>query len=299
MANLSLFDLTGRCALVTGAAMGLGRACATALATAGARVALVDVNESVGEKAAAALREQGADAFFVRCDVARAEDIRHMTETVVERFGRLDIGVNNAGIGLPEGGSETLDLEAWNHVFALNLTGVFLCAQAQAQQMIRQAPIGGKIINTASMYGLIAGGNVAYNTSKAGVIHLTRSLAAEWGRFNINVNCISPSWVVTPGMANDAPPEVRRQIREVTPMGHVERPRDLWGPVVFLASAASDFVTGHNLIVDGGHTLNTWFKPFTPLERSVPPRVDPAGEIADALIDLEALGLDAGTLRRG
>jgi NAD(P)-dependent dehydrogenase (short-subunit alcohol dehydrogenase family) len=290
MAGLSLFDLSGKSALVTGAAMGLGRACATALAMAGANVAVADRNATIGEKTAAALRATGVDAFFVDCDVADKAQIVRMTDAVVERFGRLDIAVNNVGYGLPEGGSETLDLDAWNRVMAVNLTGVFLGAQAQARQMIRQSPAGGKIINTASMYGIIAGGNCAYNTSKAGVIHLTRSLAAEWGRYNINVNCLSPSWVITPGMI-DTSPEVRRQIREVTPMGHVQRPEDLYGPILFLASAASDYVTGHNLVVDGGHTLNTWFKPFTPLERTLDPRVAPSAEIAQVLEDLKALGM--------
>jgi len=290
MVDLSLFNLSGKSALVTGGAMGLGRAMATALARAGANVAIVDVNETVGEKTAATIRAYGVDSFFIRCDVSEQRQIARMTEAVVGRFGRLDIGVNNAGYGLPEGGSETLDLSDWNRVMAVNLTGVFLCAQAQAQCMLRQSPVGGKIINTASMYGIIAGGNVAYNTSKAGVIHLTRSLAAEWGRYNINVNCISPSWVITPGMI-ETPPEVLAQIREVTPMGHVQRPEDLHGPVLFLASAASDFVTGHNLVVDGGHTVNTWFKPFTPLTREIAPRVAPDAELAETLIDLEALSI--------
>ncbi len=291
MVDLSLFNLSGKSALVTGGAMGLGRAMATALGMAGANVAIVDVNEAVGEKTAAAIRARGVDSFFVRCDVSDRRQIARMTEAVAGRFGRLDIGVNNAGYGLPEGGSETLDLADWNRVMAVNLTGVFLGAQAQAQCMLRQSPVGGKIINTASMYGIIAGGNVAYNTSKAGVIHLTRSLAAEWGRYNINVNCISPSWVITPGMI-ETPPEVLAQIREVTPMGHVQRPEDLHGPVLFLASAASDFVTGHNLVVDGGHTVNTWFKPFTPLARTIAPRVGPEAELAETLIDLEALNIE-------
>jgi NAD(P)-dependent dehydrogenase (short-subunit alcohol dehydrogenase family) len=289
MIDLSLFDLTGKNALVTGGAMGLGRACADALAMAGANVAIVDINEAVGERTAASIRARGTDSFFVRCDVADKVQVTGMAAAVVRRFGRLDIGINNAGYGLPEGGSETLDLAAWERLMAVNLTGVFLCAQAQAQEMIKQSPAGGKIINTASMYGIIAGGNVAYNTSKAGVIHLTRSLAAEWGRFNINVNCISPSWTLTPAMLEETPPEVRRQIREVTPMGHVQRPEDIHGPVLFLASRASDFVTGHNLVIDGGHTLNTWFKPFTPLERTVPPRVSPDAEAAHALEDMEAI----------
>lgn len=290
MKNLSLFDLTGKSALVTGGAMGLGRASATVLATAGANVAIVDMNEKVGLRTAASIRELGVDAFFVRCDVADREQVQAMTDAVVKRFGRLDIGVNNAGYTVP-GGSETLQQSDWDRVMAVNLTGAFFCAQAQAQQMIKQTPTEGKIINIASMYGSIAGGNVSYNASKAGVIHMTRTLASEWGRFNINVNCISPSWTMTPAMIS-TPPEVRARMREVTPLGHVQRPEDLYGPVLFLASNASNYVTGHDLVVDGGHTVNTWLEP---LSRSIPPRVSPEQEVIEALKDLEVIRNSEGS----
>jgi NAD(P)-dependent dehydrogenase (short-subunit alcohol dehydrogenase family) len=289
MSDLSLFDITGKSALVTGGAMGLGRACAIALAMGGANVAIVDVNEKMGLNTSAALRALGVEAFFVRCDVSNKEQVEEMTRTVVERFGHLDIGINNAGFGIPPGGSETLVQSEWDRVLGVNLTGVFLCAQTQAQQMIRQSPTEGKIINIASMYGTIAGGNCAYNSAKAGTIQLTRSLASEWGRFNINVNCISPSWTMTPGMIN-TPPEVRARMREVTPLGHVQRPEDIYGAVLYLASKASNYVTGHNLIVDGGHTLNTW---LTPLERCVPPRITPDQETVEAVKDLRSMGISA------
>jgi NAD(P)-dependent dehydrogenase (short-subunit alcohol dehydrogenase family) len=283
-----LFSLAGKSALVTGGAMGLGRACAEALAMAGANVAIVDVNEAMGESTAASVRTIGVDSFFVPCDVADKTQVQQMTASVCARFGRLDIGVNNAGFGLSPGGAEDLEAEDWNRVIAVNLTGVFLCAQAQARAMLKQSPTEGKIINMASMYGVIAGGNCAYNAAKAGVIHLTHTLAAEWGRFNINVNCVSPSWTMTPGMI-DTPPEVREQIREVTPMGHVQRPEDIQGAVVFLASHASDYITGHNLVIDGGHTLNTWFRPWTPGGRTLPPRVGPDEEMIEALKDAHSL----------
>lgn len=289
MSSSSLFDVRGKSALVTGGAMGLGRACAKALAMGGANVAIVDLNERVGRRTVSEIASLGVDSFFVQCDVAERAQVQEMTADVVRRFGRIDIGINNAGFGPDVGGSETLEQDVWNKVVAVNLTGVFLCAQAQAQHMIRQRPTEGKIINTASMYGLIAGGNCSYNAAKAGVIQLTKTLAVEWGRFNVNVNCISPSWVLTPGMI-DTPDDVRQRMREVTPMGHVQRPEDIYGAVLFLASQASNFVTGHNLVVDGGHTLNTW---LTPLARAVPPRVTPDDEIRETLIDLAALQDDA------
>jgi NAD(P)-dependent dehydrogenase (short-subunit alcohol dehydrogenase family) len=287
MAEFSVFDLTGKKALVTGAAVGIGRACATALARAGADVAIIDLNEPVASKTAEELRSLGGDVFSVPCNVANRDQVQGMVRKVVERFGRLDIAVNCAGIGIL-GADEEMPLESWDKVIAVNLTGTFLCAQAEAQQMIRQNPTEGKIINIASMSATICNCNASYNASKGGVVQMTRMLAAEWGRYNINVNCISPSYVLTP-MHASTPVVVRERIRELTPLGHVERPEDLHGPVVFLASSASNYVTGHDLMVDGGHTLNAW---LTPLSRAVAPRVSPAQESVQLKHDLDLLGLE-------
>jgi NAD(P)-dependent dehydrogenase (short-subunit alcohol dehydrogenase family) len=286
MADLSLFDLTGKKALVTGAAVGIGRGCAVALARAGADVAIIDLNESAGEKTVGEIRGMGRDSLFVSCDVTQKDQVQAMVRRVAEQFGRLDIAVNNAGIGIL-GADEELDQADWDKVIAVNLTGAFLCAQAEAQQFLRQSPVEGKIINIASMSATISNCNASYNGSKAGVVQMTRMLAAEWGRFNINVNCISPSYVLTP-MHASTPVVVRQRIRELTPLGHVQRPEDLYGAAIFLASAASNYVTGHDLMVDGGHTLNAW---LTPLSRSVPPRVTPEEETVQLKHDLEVLGL--------
>jgi len=285
MADLSLFDLTGKKALVTGAAVGIGRGCAVALARAGADVAIVDLDAQAGPKTADEIRTMGCDSIFVPCDVTKRDQVQEMVRRVVERFGRLDVAVNNAGIGIL-GADEEVPQEDWDKVIAVNLTGVFLCAQAEAQQMIRQTPVEGKIINMASMSATICNCNASYNASKAGVVQMTRMLAAEWGRFNINVNCLSPSYVLSP-MHASTPVVVRQRIRELTPLGHVERPEDLHGAVVFLASAASNYVTGHDLVVDGGHTLNAWLVPLT---RSVPPRVGPDEETVQLKHDLDLLG---------
>ena len=286
MADLSLFDLTGKKALVTGAAVGIGRGCAVALARAGADVVIVDLNESAGKRTAAELRGLGRKSLFVSCDVTQKDQVQAMVRHVAEQFGRLDIAVNNAGIGIL-GADEEIDQAAWDKVLVVNLTGVFLCAQAEAQQFLRQSPVEGKIINIASMSATISNCNASYNGSKAGVVQMTRMLAAEWGRFNINVNCISPSYVLTP-MHASTPVAVRQRIRELTPLGHVQRPEDLYGAAIFLASAASNYVTGHDLMVDGGHTLNAW---LTPLSRSVPPRVAPDEETVQLKHDLDVLGL--------
>ncbi len=288
MADLSLFDLSGKKALVTGGAVGIGRGCALALAQAGADVAIVDIDTVTGKKTAEEIKGMGhGEAMFAPCDVTSKEQVQEMVRLVVEQFGRLDIAVNNAGLGIL-GADEELEQADWDKVIDVNLTGVFLCAQAEAQQFIRQDPIEGKIINTASMSATICNCNASYNASKAGVVQMTRMLAAEWGRYNINVNCISPSYLLSP-MHASTPVIVRERIRELTPMGYCERPEDLFGATIFLASEASNYVTGLDLMVDGGHTLNAW---LTPLTRSVPPRVSPDEEIVQLKHDLDALGFE-------
>ena len=281
-----MFDLSGKKALVTGAAVGIGRGYAVALAKAGADVAVVDLDDKTGPKTAEEIKSFGRDALFVRCDVTDKQAVEDMVDAVVRHFGRLDIGVNNAGIGIL-GGDVDYSLDAWNKVIAVNLTGMYLCAQAEARQFLKQSPVQGKIINTASMSARICNCNASYNASKGGVVEMTRMLAAEWGGYNINVNCISPSYILSP-MHASTPLEVRARIRELTPLGYVQRPEDLHGPVVFLASDASNYVTGLDLLVDGGHTLNAW---LTPLGRAVPPRVSPAEETVQLKHDLAAMGL--------
>lgn len=286
MRNLSLFDLRSKKALVTGGATGIGRAAALALAQGGADVAIADLNEDVGNKTVAAIQELGRDSHFVWCDVAEPGSVHAMIETVVRRFGRLDIAVNNAG-SIRSGDDESQSKEDWDQVIGVNLTGTWLCAQAEMRQMIKQTPTEGKIINVASIAATMALSNGSYDASKAAVVHLTRTLAARWGRYNINVNSLSPGYVIA-AMGTTRSLEEREKLRAVTPLGYVQRLEDLYGPVLFLASKASDYVTGQNLIVDGGHTLSTW---QVPLERSVPPRIDQAGEVVQMNQDLDARGI--------
>lgn len=274
LSALSLFDLSDQKALVTGGGTGIGRSCALALASAGADVAIIDVNEQLGNETVSTIRSTGRDAVFVRCDVSQSQQVQRMIERVVDRFGRLDIAINNAGIYRP-GPDDSYAKEDWDQVIAVNLTGTWLCAQAEARQMIKQQPTQGKIINIASIAAHVACSNGSYDASKAGVVHLTRTLAARWGSYNINVNSVSPGYVGRVfGTSRSA--EERQRLRELTPLGYTQRLEDLHGPILFFASKASDYVTGQDLIVDGGHTLSTW---MMPLARRVPPRVDEAGEI--------------------
>lgn len=286
MVDLSLFDLSGKKALVTGGAVGVGRACAVALAMGGAEVAIVGRNEDIGNRTAASIRDTGRDAIFVRCDVTESSQVDAMIEAVVSRFGRLDIAVNNAGVFRP-GTDHTHSKEDWDQVIAVNLTGTWLCSRAEMRQMIRQNPTEGKIINIASLAGSVAGISASYGASKAGVVHLTRVLAARWGRYNINVNSVSPGYILA-GVGANRSLEERQRLRDLTPLGHVQRLEDLYGAILFLASRASDYVTGQDLVVDGGHALGTW---LVPLERTVPPRIDPAAEVIGLKRDLVAQGV--------
>jgi len=291
MVDLSIFDLTGKVALVTGGTVGIGRACATALAMAGANIIIVSRSQELGEKTATSLRKFGVRSLFVQCDVSDEKQIQEMICTVVDAFGKLDIAVNNAGIGVVSDEDENFPKNEWDKLMAVNLDGLWLCAKYQAQQMIKQTPTEGKIINISSIAGVVSlpMSNGAYDASKSAVIHLTKQLALQWGRFNINVNSISPSYVLTPMMSRTTL-EFRQRIRETTPLGHIQRPEDLYGPILYLASQASDYMTGQNLVVDGGHTLGPWIEPAR--QRGVAPRVSIKQELVEMKKDLDAMGID-------
>ncbi len=257
---LERFRLDGRTALVTGAGQGIGRGYAHALGEAGAKVAIVDLVLERAESVAHELSEKGIDSMAIVADVTDVDDAAAMVSTVVDKWGSLTIGVNNAGIAMWSAAEETPE-DKWRALIDVNLTGVYLCAQAEARVMLPQGY--GKIINTASMSGHIVNTpqcQSAYNASKAGVIHLTRSLAAEWAPKNVCVNSISPGYTRTKLVSDllETPegkvmwPEWKR----LTPMARMAEVTDLQGAVVYLAAPASDFVTGHDMVIDGGYC--TW-----------------------------------------
>jgi NAD(P)-dependent dehydrogenase (short-subunit alcohol dehydrogenase family) len=254
---LERFHLAGRTALVTGGGQGIGRGFAHALGEAGADVAVVDLVQERAETVAHELVQKNIDAIAIAADVTREAQVQAMVDSVLKKWGRLTIGVNNAGIGLWQD-AETMTLEQWNQVINLDLTAVWLCAKAEAKVML--AAGYGKIINTASMSGSIVNmpqNQAAYNTAKAGVIHLTRSLAAEWAKRGVRVNCISPGYTRTQ-LVDDLvkTPDGQAMVPEwmrMTPMGRFAEVSDLQGAVVYLAAEASDFMTGHDLVIDGGY----------------------------------------------
>jgi NAD(P)-dependent dehydrogenase (short-subunit alcohol dehydrogenase family) len=251
-----LFDLTGKSAIVTGGGSGIGRQMATGLAEAGANVVLCARKPERCEEVAAELeRELGVRALGLRCDVRDPGEIQAVVDRARADFGRIDILVNNAGTSWGAA-AEDHPLEGWQKVIDVNLTGVFLFAQAAGRAMIEQK--SGKIVNIASVAAF--GGAppelmnaVAYNASKAGVVGFTRDLATKWAQHGINVNAIAPGWF---------PSDMNKVLLETQPDAYLEHiplrrfggPDELKGAVVFLASRASDFVTGQVVVVDGGQS---------------------------------------------
>ncbi len=247
-----MFDLNGKVAIVTGAGQGIGREIALRLAASGARVALIDITDKIFD----VLREikgRGGDGLAIKCDVSSWDDAHKAVSQVLEKFSRIDILVNNAGI-YPFKPFVEMSEQDWDRVINVNLRGVFNFTRAVLPKMIEQG--SGKIINIASIAGPIVGfiNLVHYSASKAGIIGFTKSLALEVAQYGINVNAISPGPIETPGTKtlNEG---LYEQIRRAIPLGRWGKPEDVANLVIFLASDKSSFITGQNIIIDGGYTL--------------------------------------------
>jgi 2-deoxy-D-gluconate 3-dehydrogenase len=251
--NANWFDLTGRVALVTGASKGLGRATAEALAQAGADVALASRTRADLEEAAVAIENSGRRALVVPADVADEASIVAMTQTVVDAFGRIDILVNNAGIE-GQGAIVDMPIERWDTVTAVNLRGPMLCCKHVGPHMIARR--SGKVINVASVFATrVARYLGVYAATKAALVQLTRTLALEWMRHNIQVNALCPGYIRTPMNQEWFETEQGKRFIEQLPIRRVGEPHELQAAAVFLASDATSYITGTTLYVDGGHSL--------------------------------------------
>lgn len=245
-------DLSGRVAVVTGAAQGIGESTARHLAQAGAKVILADIKEERGEESAAAIRQNGGDVKFVYADVSKEEDIQNMIQTAVDEYGRLDILVNNAHFEVV-GSATEITVDDWDRSLAVLLRALFLGTKYAVPHM--QAVGGGNIINISSILGKQATRRyITYTTAKAAVVQLTRQTALDYGPYNIRVNTVTPGAINTrPGDA--APPNRDSVASKVTPLRRSGIPKDIATAICFLVSDHAAFITGAELVVDGGLTI--------------------------------------------
>ncbi len=247
------FRLDGRVAAITGGASGIGRGAADAFAAAGAGVAVIDIDAAAADAAVDELEASGAAASAHHLDVAVPDIVAAGFAAIEERYGRIDVLVNFAGVAAREP-AEDMAAETWNRVIAVNLSGAFLCSREAGRRMLRQG--SGSIINVASIMGFVGNAlytNVAYHAAKGGLVNLTRTLAVEWAARGVRVNGIAPGFVHTPLTTNLlGDPAMAAAVEDNTPIGRIAEVEDMMGALVFLACDASAMVTGHTIAVDGG-----------------------------------------------
>lgn len=245
---------SGQVVVVTGAARGMGRVIATRFHEAGAKLALLDLRTEEMDEWTRGMNPD--DVLTIGCDITRKQEVDAARDRVLEKFGRVDVLVNNAGIWLPGTPFEEVTVEAWNKILDVNLTGAFFCAQAFGTPMLDK---GGAIVNIASIAGILPARLGSYSASKAGLIILTQQLAMEWGPRKVRVNAVCPGLVETPMSAElYINPEHRRMREQAVPLKRIGTPEDIAKAVCFLASPEADYINGEFVRVDGGFTLTVY-----------------------------------------
>jgi len=251
---ISLFDLSHKVAVVTGAGSGLGKAISEAMGEAGANVACVDINAETARETSEKIGKLSVDSISIKCDVSQEGQVRKMFESITRKWGGVNILFNNAGIAGDNVKSHQISLKAWNRVLAVNLTGIFLCAKEAAKIMLKQK--SGKIINTASVAGFVGDFPLLmippYHAAKGAIISFTKEMALEYAKDGINVNAIAPGFFNTNISGRPKDPNFRRRVEALIPLGRVGQPEELKGTALFLASKASDYLTGSVIVIDGG-----------------------------------------------
>ncbi|WP_404328388.1 SDR family NAD(P)-dependent oxidoreductase [Mesobacillus maritimus] len=249
--------LKEKVAIITGAGSGQGKASAKLFASEGAKVVIAEWNEENGKQVEEEIRAAGHEAIFMKTDVSNEENVRNVINQVVERYGRIDILFNNAGIGFSARSKYTMaplletPLEDWNQILGINLNGVYLMAKYTVPIMIKQQ--GGSIVNNSSLNGILGvTGADAYTASKGGVVALTRVMAVDYGKHNIRVNCICPGAIDTPMIAEVLSVEEIAKNYEAGPLGRVGKPEEIANAALFLSSDESSYITGLIMPVDGG-----------------------------------------------
>jgi len=253
------FRLDNKVALITGGAQGIGKSFAFTLGQAGSKIIITDIQADKGEEVVSELSDEGIDAFFIISDVTSRQSIEEMVDKAVKKWGVISIAVNNAGIG-GWTNAEDMDENHWDRIMRANLRGVMFCSQMEAKAMIPQGY--GKIINMGSVSAHVVlrpQNQVAYNVSKAGVFHLTRTLAGEWAKYGIRVNSLSPGYTRTEMLDDLLNTDDGRKLvsfwKEQIPLGQLAVLDDLQGAILFLASEASDYMTGADIVIDGGYSV--------------------------------------------
>lgn len=245
--------LKDKVAVVSGAGSGIGRAIAEAYAKEGAKVVVTDINEAHGQQTVNTITSAGGEAFFVHADSSKAEDNKNLVAAIVQKYGRLDIACNNAGIGGPAAPTGEYPVEGWDKVIAVNLSGVFYACRYQLEQMEKNG--GGSIVNIASIHGTVAAPmSPAYTASKHGVVGLTKNIAAEYGQKNIRCNAVGPGYIATPLLDDNLTDDMKKAIAAKASMNRLGTPQEVADLVVFLSSDKSSFTTGSYFITDGGYT---------------------------------------------